>query len=49
MSNESNLIESFELLRILNSLKFLNYLVQTHSNISWTSLLKIFIAELVPY
>jgi len=29
--NESNLIESFKLPRILNSLKFLNYLIQTHS------------------
>jgi len=29
---ESNLIESFELPRILNSSKFLNYRIQTHSN-----------------
>jgi len=31
LRNESNLIESFNLSKILNSLKFLNYLVQTHS------------------
>jgi hypothetical protein len=31
LKNESNLIESFELPRILNSIKFLNYLIQTHS------------------
>jgi len=31
LKNENNLIESFKLLRILNSLKFLNYLIQTHS------------------
>ena len=29
--NESNLIESFELPKILNSSKFLNYLIQIHS------------------
>jgi len=29
---ESNLIELFKLPRILNSLKFLNYLIQTHSS-----------------
>jgi len=29
LRNESNLIESFKLLRILNSLKFVNYLIQT--------------------
>ena len=29
LRNESNLIESFELFRILNSLKFLNYLILT--------------------
>ena len=33
LKNESNLIESFKLPRILNSLKFLNYLIQTHSKI----------------
>jgi len=31
LRNENILIESFELPRILNSLKFLNYLIQTHS------------------
>jgi len=31
LRNESNLIVSFKLHRILNSLKFHNYLVQTHS------------------
>jgi hypothetical protein len=31
LRNESNLIESFELPRILNSLKLLDYLIQTHS------------------
>jgi len=30
--NESNLIESFELPKIINFSKFLNYSVQTHSN-----------------
>jgi len=30
LRNESNLIELFKLLRILNSLKSLNYLIQTH-------------------
>jgi len=33
--NERNLIESFKLPRILNSLKFTNYLIQTHYNGSW--------------
>jgi len=31
LRNESNLIESFKLLKILNSLQFVNYLIQTHS------------------
>jgi len=31
LRNERNLIESFKLPRILNSLKFPNYLIQTHS------------------
>ena len=31
LKNESNLIESFKLPRILNSLEFSNYLIQTHS------------------
>jgi len=31
LGNEMNLIESFKLPRILNSLKFPNYLIQTHS------------------
>jgi hypothetical protein len=31
LRNESNLIESFELPRILNSLKPIDYLIQTHS------------------
>ena len=31
LRNERNLIESFKLPTILNSLKFLNYLIQTHS------------------
>jgi len=31
LKNESNLIESFKLSRILNFLKFINYLIQTHS------------------
>jgi hypothetical protein len=29
--NEGNLIERFELAKILNSSKFINYLIQTHS------------------
>jgi len=33
--NESNLIESFELRRILNSSKFLNYFIQTHYKGLW--------------
>jgi len=31
IENEINLVESFELSIILNSLKFLNYLILTHS------------------
>jgi len=31
LRNKRNLIESFKLPRILNSLKFSNYLIQTHS------------------
>jgi len=31
LRNKSNLIESFKLSSILNSLKFSNYLIQTHS------------------
>jgi len=31
LRNESILIESFKLPRILNSLTFLNYFIQTHS------------------
>jgi len=38
LRNESNLIESFKLLRILNSLKFLNYLIQIHSKVLFESL-----------
>jgi hypothetical protein len=33
IEKQKNFIESFELSRILNSLKFLNYLIQTYSKI----------------
>jgi hypothetical protein len=32
LRSESNLIESFELPRILYSLKFINYPIQTHTD-----------------
>ena len=31
LRNKNNLIESFKLFRFLNSLKFSNYVIQTHS------------------